>query len=133
MESNAFWIKDELSLVDNGRDHSIGLDLPVDKGGGNKGPTALELMLMGLAGCITTIFAKYAKRNELEFSEINCHLVSHEESGRSTFSKVTGNAEIKTENKELAKKTWIQTLRTCPVGLIFKEAHIEIDLVPVYI
>ena len=36
--------------MDNSRDHHIVVDLPVDYGGDNKGPTALEMAIMSFYG-----------------------------------------------------------------------------------
>ncbi|MDK2463414.1 MAG: osmotically inducible protein C, partial [Candidatus Korarchaeota archaeon] len=49
------------SVIDDGRGHSVVTDLPKDMGGTDTAPTALELAVMALAGCITTIFAMVAK------------------------------------------------------------------------
>ena len=50
------------SIVDNDRHHGLVIDLPDAKSGDDLGPTALELAVMGLSGCISTIWAVVAAK-----------------------------------------------------------------------
>ncbi len=61
--STAKLVKDMQIIVDDGRCHSVCLDLPPDLGA-DMGPSALELCVMSYAGCFATIFALTAKKNE---------------------------------------------------------------------
>ena len=54
--SKAKLIKDLRVAVDTGTAHSVCLDLPPELGT-DMGPTALELAVMSLSGCFTTIFS----------------------------------------------------------------------------
>ncbi len=58
--STAKLVKDLRIAVDDGRAHSVCLDLPPELGT-DMGPTALELGVMSYAGCFATIFALMAK------------------------------------------------------------------------
>ncbi len=52
IKSRAKLIENFRSIVVNGRKHAIVIDLPEQRGGNDMGPTALELAVMGLAGCM---------------------------------------------------------------------------------
>ena len=67
MKTTAKWINQFQSVVDNGRSHAMVIDLPAAQDGKDSGPTALELALMGLSGCLSTIFAKVAAKMRLPF------------------------------------------------------------------
>jgi len=70
MKPTALWVNGFHSKVDNDRGHEILIDLPESQGGDDVGATALELALMGLSGCISTIFAMIAQKSRLEFASL---------------------------------------------------------------
>ena len=49
------------SVINDSRGHEIITDMPESNNGNDTGPTALELTVMSLAGCITTIFGRRPK------------------------------------------------------------------------
>jgi len=51
------------TIVDDGRCHSVCLDLEPDLGA-DMGPSALELCVMSYAGCLATIFCLNGQKNE---------------------------------------------------------------------
>lgn len=53
-------------IVDNAREHNVVCDLPSTSGGDDAGPTALELAVMALAGCATTIFLDVCKQSKIQ-------------------------------------------------------------------
>ena len=63
----AKWVVNICSVVDDSRTHTSVCDLPTAQGGGDTGPTALELAIMALADCVLTIYADIAK-----YSISNC-------------------------------------------------------------
>ncbi|MHA1367288.1 MAG: OsmC family protein [Candidatus Heimdallarchaeota archaeon] len=72
-------IKNFQGVVDNGRTHTVVVDLPKNIEGEDLGPTALELAVMAYSGCIGTIFAKIAKKMRLDnplHQRKNCKNVS---------------------------------------------------------
>jgi putative redox protein len=70
MKSKSLWTQQFQSVVDNGRNHSLVIDLPESKGGINSGPTALEICLMSFSGCVGTIFAMVAEKMRLTFEKM---------------------------------------------------------------
>ena len=127
MKSTAIWKKDYQSVVDNGRNHSIEIDLPETKGGENVGPTAFELCAMSLTGCINTIFILLAKKMRIEFSALKVELFAEQEQNAPTITDVdcalfiTSNAP-----KEKIERCLEQTVKTCPVGTLFLQAGVNI-------
>lgn len=121
MKAVSVWISGFRSVVDNGRAHSVVVDLPVNQGGEDLGPTALELALMSLAGCIGTIFAIVAGKRKLSYERLRVELEA--EKGEKTIEKVRGVLRIKTAASREEVETALRlTMEICPVGLIFERA-----------
>ena len=117
------------SVVDDGRGHSLIVDLPKEEGGTDTGPTALELAAMSLAGCITTIFKMIAVKRHLGFSALKVELDCEKANDDITITKIKGTAEIVTMASETEAQTILNlTLKTCSVGAFFKEAGIPVYL-----
>lgn len=129
MKANATWDADYRSVVDNGRGHSLVVDLPKAEGGTDTGPTALELAAMSLAGCITTIFKMIAVKRKFEFGSLKVRLECEEANDAVTIGKISGVAELMTLAPETEAQTILNlTLKTCSVGAFFKEAGIPVYL-----
>ena len=127
MKSKAKLVEGMKSVVDNGRKHSVVLDLPEAKGGTDSGATALELVVMGLSGCITTIFASVAKNSNLSYNSIDVDVEALQEEGASTIT--SASAEVKVVSSESEKKVeriFKKTLEICPVAKLIEQAGIEI-------
>jgi len=107
------------SVAENGRGHSLVMGLPVAKGGSDKGPTALEVALIGLAGCVVTIYADIAKRSKVPISKLEAEVV-----GGTSKSPTAISLKINVQGK--ASKNMLETIfrkteEHCPVIHIFKE------------
>ncbi len=127
MKSNSLWTRQFQSVVDNGRNHSVVIDLPEEKGGVNSGATALELTVMGLSGCIGTIFAMVAQKMRIEFEHLEVILDAEQKNDAPTVTDVHFVLEIKTNEKlEKIQKCLDTTISTCPVGVLFKQAGVNI-------
>jgi putative redox protein len=127
MKAVSVWISGVRNVVDNGRAHSVVVDLPRDQGGEDLGPTALELALMSLAGCIGTIFAIVAGKRRLSYESLRVELEG--EKGEKTIEKVRGVLKIKTAARREEVETALRlTMEICPVGLIFKKAGMEPEI-----
>jgi len=126
MKARSRWIEGFRSVLDNGRRHSVVVDLPENLGGADTGPTALELAVMALAGCITTIFSMVAKKMRLEFE--GAEAVVEAEKGEATIEKCTITLKVKTkEPRERVERAWELTWKTCPVGILFARAGVEVE------
>ncbi|HKM76050.1 MAG TPA: OsmC family protein [Candidatus Bathyarchaeia archaeon] len=125
MKANAVWVEGYKSIVDNGRGHTVTVDLTLDQGGKDAGPTALELAVMALAGCATTIFKIIATKRKFNYESLQIELNAEKPKDASTVTEVKGHVEIITAGTEQEVRTILKsTFSTCPVGVIFEKAGI---------
>jgi len=117
---------DYQSVVDNGRQHSLVLDLPPNANGDDLGPTALELAGMSLAGCISTIWAKVAENSGVAYRKIEVEMDIEKEKGTIGASEVVVRVDSD-EDADQLERVLDKTMRTCPVGRLFEQAGVEID------
>ncbi len=117
------------AVVDNGRTHSIAIDLPPNNGGEDLGATALELCVMGLSGCIGTIFAKIAKKMRLTITHLEVDLEAFKGPSDPTITKITAKVFVTSpDGLEKLNKCLELTLASCPVGVIFTNANIPTEV-----
>ncbi len=127
MKSKSIWTREFQSVVDNGRNHSLVIDLPENKGGSNSGPTALEICVMSFSGCIGTIFAMVAQKMRLPFHRMEVLVDANKPDDAGTITDLHFILEIATsEPKEKVAKCLEHTMKTCPVGLLFQQAGVNI-------
>jgi putative redox protein len=130
MKIKSVWIDTYRSVVDNGRGHSVIVDLPPDQNGVNTGATTLELAAMSLAGCVTTIFKVVAVKRKFEFKALKVELEADKPKEADTITNVTGNVEIVTDADEAEARTVFNlTMGSCPVGALFVRAGLRPDWV----
>ncbi len=128
MEANTVWIEGYKSVLDNGRGHSVTVDLPPESGGTDVGPTGLELAIMALAGCATTIFKLVAAKRKLTYESLKISLNAEKPKTASTITEVKGRIEIASTGTEQEVQTALKlTFKTCPVGVIFEQAGIKVN------
>lgn len=126
MKARSVWIEGYKSVVDNGRTHSVVVDLPPEMGGSDQGPTALELAVMAFAGCVTTIFAIVAEKMHLEYSGLEALVEA--EKGEVTVEKAKLVLRVKTRApREQVERAFKRTMEICPVGVLFKKAGVEVE------
>jgi putative redox protein len=129
MKSTAKWVKNYQSVVDNDRNHSIVLDLPDKQNGDDFGPTALELTVMSLSGCISTIFAMFAAKMHIEFSDLQVEVIADKPEGAETLDTAFCNFRIKSDAPEKKiQKCLDNTMKACPVGVLFEKAGVLMDI-----
>lgn len=114
------------SVVDNGRQHGLVLDLPPSQDGDDLGPTALELTGMSLAGCISTIWAKVAANSGVPYRKIEVEMDLEKEKGTIGAVEVLARVDSDEDSGKL-ERILDKTMRTCPVGRLFEQADVEID------
>ena len=125
--SKAKLIKDLRVAVDNGRAHSVCLDLPPELGT-DMGPTALELGVMSFSGCFATIFSLTAKKMRIQLKdlEVELHAQKSEETGTITSAefKITVRSDV---TKDRIQRMFELTRKNCPVGKLFEQAGVKIS------
>jgi uncharacterized OsmC-like protein len=125
MKVTSVWKEEMKSVVDNGRNHEVVMDLPGTQGGLDEGAMALEVAVMGYAGCVTTIYAMIAKKSHVDYSSMVCTI--NAEKGASTIETVEVVLDIVSEATEAKlQRVFDMTCGTCPVGVLFKKAGVAI-------
>ena len=128
LSANAKLVKNFRIDVDDGRAHSICLDLDEESGGADMGPSALELALMSLAGCYAAIFVLTAEkmRKSVKDLEIRADAVKSEEAGTITETKL--DISVKTDMPEdRVHRLHELTVKGCPVGILFEKAGVKLE------
>ena len=127
INSKAKLIEEFRIAVDDGRAHSVCLDLPPEIGT-DRGPTALELGVMSFAGCIATIFALMAKKMRVQIKELEVGMKAEKPEEARTVTKVDYAIIVTTdESEEKTKKVFELTRANCPVGLLFEKAGVQVN------
>ncbi len=128
MKAVATWTKQFQGVVTDKCNRSIVIDVSEEKGGCDTGSSALELCIMGFAGCIETIFAMVAPKMRISFQALEVEALARIEEGYLTFSHVDYVLRIKTDASEEKIAKCLETVeKTCPVGVLFSKAGIKIS------
>jgi putative redox protein len=129
MEARAVWKGGFEIQLDDGRGHAVTVDLPPHEGGTNAGTSSLELGVLSLAGCISTIFGLVAQRRKLSFTGLTVSLVADRPPRAPTIEKVHGTLEVRTSASPEEVETVLRlTLKTCPIGVLFDRAHVPVEV-----
>jgi uncharacterized OsmC-like protein len=125
MRITSEWQEGFKSVINNGRNHRVTVDLPYLQHGKDEGPSSLELAVMGYAGCVTTVYKMMAEKLKVEVFAMRC-VINTEYNG-----KTIGKAEILLElisdhPTELLKKAYKLTQNNCPVGILFKNSGVDV-------
>ena len=127
MKSRAEWVRNFQSVVDNDRSHGIVVDLPAGKNGDDQGPTALELAVMALASCISTIFAIIAKNSNVSFSALKVDVEVDKPDSAPTITSAKAVVHIASgDDRDKLERCLEKTMKSCPVGQLYEKAGIEI-------
>ena len=122
LRATAEWIRDSQLRIHNHRGHQIICDLPTDQGGDNTGPTALELVIMSLAGCAVSIFTDVCKQSKIELKTLKASVDAQKQPGTSNLVAVNLKVEVSAEaRKQLLEAAWRRTEANCPVLLIYQD------------
>lgn len=125
--STAKLVKDLRIAVDDGRAHSVCLDLPPELGT-DMGPTALELGVMSYAGCFATIFALMAKKMRVTLKDLEVKLEALKSEEVGTVTEAAFNITVKTEaSEDTVQRIFKLTVENCPVGKLFEKAGVKVS------
>jgi len=125
--SKAKLIRDLRVAVDNGRAHSVCLDLPPELGT-DMGPTALELGVMSFAGCFATIFSLTAKKMRVQLKDLEVELRARKSEETGTVASAKFNITVKSDVREdRIQRIFKLTRENCPVGKLFEQAGVKIS------
>ena len=129
MQASAIWTGGYQTLLDDLRGHRVVIDLPREEDGQDAGTSALELAVLSLAGCISTIFALVARRRRIAYTAMRVDLTADRPRASPTVVGVHGTMTIASPaSRDDIETALAITLRTCPVGVLFERAHIPVSV-----
>lgn len=127
INSKAKLIEDFRITVDDGRAHSVCVDLPPDMGT-DRGPTALELGVMSFAGCVATIFVLMARKTRVKINDLEITMKAEKPEGAKTVTKADYKVIVASdESEDKLRRVFELTRAHCPVGLLFEKAGVEVS------
>ena len=125
--STAKLVKDLRIDVDNGRNHAFCLDQPKPDGT-DMGPTALELVVMGYAGCYASIAALTAKKMRIALTDLEVKTEAIKSPEVHTIVSAQTEVTIKSNApKDRLQRLHDVTVKDCPVGLLFEKAGVKLE------
>ncbi|MGD0250925.1 MAG: OsmC family protein [Thermoplasmata archaeon] len=134
MQARGTWRGGYETVLEDDHAHTVTVDLPIDEGGRSAGPSALDLALLSLAGCISTIFAIVAHKRRLEYQGLSIALEGERPAHAPTITRVHGTLRLRTKAPLSEVETALRlTVKTCPVGVIFENAGIPVDIRPIVV
>jgi len=126
MKATTCWTKGMSLNATNNRGHQVVMDVPEEKGGTDIGATAFELCLMSYSGCVNTIFNMVATKMRIEFDTLEVDATGLQKDEALTFTDVEIELRINTEASDSKiEKCLQQTLKLCPVGILFHQAGVN--------
>lgn len=129
IRTHAQWTGGYATRLEDGRDHHVTVDLPTEEGGMDSGPSALELSLLALAGCVSTTFALIARKRKVEYQGLWIELEAEKPPRSATITSVVGDVHVITDARFPEVETVLErTVKTCPVGVLFERAHVPVEL-----
>ncbi|HXQ79641.1 MAG: OsmC family protein [Thermoplasmata archaeon] len=128
MQAVATWRKGHEFLLEDGRAHSVLIDLPPEEGGSSAGTTPLELSALALVGSLASTFAQVARKRHLDFSGLT--LVVEGDPPTSSEGGLHGTLRLRTRAERSEVDAALRAaLELCPVSRIFREARVPVHVV----
>jgi uncharacterized OsmC-like protein len=125
LHSTAKLVENLRIAVDNGRAHSVCLDLPPELGT-DRGPTALELGVMSYAGCIATIFALMAKKMRVHLKDLQVKMEAVKPDEAGTITEASFDILVEAvASEDRIQRIFELTREHCPVGKLFEKAGVK--------
>lgn len=126
MEITSKWIEGNKFEVNNGRHPAVTLDTPAKFGGKDSAPSALELAIMALAGCLGTTYKMTAQHMHLEVTalEVKANFTKRDDMYLNDVSLIV-YATSKSDEQKLLKCLELAE-KNCPVDVLFHQTKIPI-------
>jgi uncharacterized OsmC-like protein len=129
MQAVATWRKGHGVLLEDGRAHSVVVDLPPEGGGTSAGTSPLELSVLSLAGSLALTFVAVARKRRLEFSGLTLVLEGEVSSSEAALRGIHGTLRVRSRaDRTEADAALRSALELSPVGRIFRDAKIPMDV-----
>jgi uncharacterized OsmC-like protein len=132
MQAVATWRKGREILLEDGRAHSVVVDLPPEEGGASTGTTPLELTLLSLAGCLSSTFVALARKRHMDFLGVTLALESGAPVPPAALGGVHGTLRVRTKvDRTEVETTLHDALEICPVARLFRAAGVPLSVVAI--
>lgn len=132
MQATATWRKGHEILLEDGRAHSLIVDLPPEEGGTSAGTTPRELSLLALAGSLTSTFVTVARKRRLDFSGLRLVLEEDIPGPGSPAGVVRGSLRVRSRaDRTDLDATLRSALDQCPVGKVYRDAGVPLNVIVV--
>jgi uncharacterized OsmC-like protein len=130
MQAVATWRKGHEFLLEDGRAHSVLVDLPPEDGGASAGTSPLELSVLALAGSLASTFVVVARKRHLDFSGLT--VVLEGDPASADAGGLHGTLRLRTRaDRTEVDVTLRAALELCPVARMFREARLPLHVVAV--
>jgi uncharacterized OsmC-like protein len=111
--------------VDNQRGHVITSDLGPQFNGDDKGATPLELVVMAVSSCTTTIFKLMAEKMQLNVEELSAEVEAEKPEPMGSITEVRTTVRVKSSSPEEDLNRVLDLVKkNCPVGVLLSKAEI---------
>lgn len=132
MQAVATWRRGHEVLLEDGRAHSVVVDLPPEEGGASAGTSPLELSLLSLAGGLASTFVTLARKRRHDFSGVTLALEAEPASPAASLREIHGTLRVRGRvDRNEIDATFRSALESCPVARVFREGHVSIHVVVV--
>jgi len=130
MQAVATWRRGHEILLEDGRAHSVVVDLPPEGGGTSAGTTPLELSVLSLAGSLSSTFVALARKRRMEFSGVKLVLEGDLTSSDAALREIHGTLRVRSRSDRTEVEAALRSaLELCPVGRIFRDAHVPVNVI----
>ena len=103
------------------RDHYLVLDRPVEKGGGDAGPTPVEYLLTAIAGCVSMTLRIYLERKDWNVGNITVEVFQKEKLTQNGIEKsIVEHISFENEISEDKKARLLKVAAKCPIAKMIK-------------
>jgi len=128
MQALATWRNGHEFLLEDGRAHSVIVDLPPEEGGTSAGTTPHELSVLALAGSLASTFVLLARKRHLDFTGLTLALEGDPPSA--TGGGLHGTLRLRTRGERSDVDAVLHAaLELCPVARLFRATNISIHVV----
>ncbi len=130
MKASVVWTEKSGFVGKSESGHSVRMDSVVEKGGGNAGPSPMDLMLISLGGCTGMDVVAFLKKRRVEPEGLEIEIEAERAKEHpQVFTKATILYKIKGENVKESDVKWAVELsqnKYCSVTAMFsKTAKID--------
>ena len=105
------------------RNYKAAIDVPINKGGNNKGPTPVEYLLTAIGSCVAITIKMYVERKNWDIGEVTVNVIQKEELTPEGIKKtLIEEISFEKEISEIQRVKLLEMAGKCPVAKMVKGA-----------